>query len=53
MNYRDLLAYDKAHVWHPYSSATNPLEVYGVRSAKGVRLELFDGTTLIDGMSSW
>lgn len=53
MNYRELLAYDKEHVWHPYSSATNPLEVYGVRRAKGVRLELFDGTVLIDGMSSW
>lgn len=53
MNYKELLDYDKAHVWHPYSSATNPLAAYGVRRAYGVNIELFDGTVLIDGMSSW
>ncbi len=48
-----LLAWDKAHLWHPYTSATEPLPVYEVAYAKGTRLYLQDGTALIDGMSSW
>jgi adenosylmethionine-8-amino-7-oxononanoate aminotransferase len=48
-----LLALDRAHVWHPYASAVNPLPVYPVESARGVRLRLQDGRELIDGMSSW
>ncbi len=31
----------------------NPLPVFPVRSAHGVRLELEDGRSLIDGISSW
>ncbi len=46
-------AFDKNHIWHPYTSLTQPLPVYGVVSAKGCLLELDDGTSLIDGMSSW
>lgn len=53
MNYDEILQFDRAHLWHPYASATNPPTVFGVKSAKGVRLELFDGTWLVDGMSSW
>jgi adenosylmethionine-8-amino-7-oxononanoate aminotransferase len=30
-----------------------PLPVYPVRAARGVRIELTDGTQLIDGMASW
>jgi adenosylmethionine-8-amino-7-oxononanoate aminotransferase len=48
-----LLATDRAHVWHPYSSATNPLPVFPVASAEGVRITLADGRVLLDGMSSW
>jgi len=46
-------AIDQAHVWHPYSSLSQPLPTYHVTSAKGVRLQLGDGRELIDGMSSW
>lgn len=48
-----LINYDKQHIWHPYTSATHPIPAYPITSAKGVRLELMDGTQLIDGMSSW
>ncbi len=47
------LAYDKAHLWHPYTSMSDPLPTYPVESAHGVRLKLADGRELIDGMSSW
>jgi adenosylmethionine-8-amino-7-oxononanoate aminotransferase len=47
------LAYDKKHIWHPYTGMIKPLPVYPVDSASGVRLKLSDGKELIDGMSSW
>ncbi|RBP49213.1 adenosylmethionine--8-amino-7-oxononanoate transaminase [Arenicella xantha] len=49
----DLLAFDQAHIWHPYTSATAPLPTQLVTSAEGVRLKLADGRELIDGMASW
>ena len=49
----ELLALDRAHVWHPYSTLVNPPEVFLIHSAHGVRLRLADGRELIDGMSSW
>nr|WP_230487106.1 adenosylmethionine--8-amino-7-oxononanoate transaminase [Nocardioides anomalus] len=49
----ELLAYDREHVWHPYTSMTAPTPVRLVTSASGVRLHLADGTDLVDGMSSW
>jgi adenosylmethionine---8-amino-7-oxononanoate aminotransferase len=49
----DLLAADRAHVWHPYASMVDPLPVQPVVRARGVRLMLADGRELIDGMSSW
>ncbi len=49
----NLISRDKAHVWHPYSSMNNSLELYGVEKAEGVRLHLSNKKILIDGMSSW
>ncbi|WP_199513511.1 adenosylmethionine--8-amino-7-oxononanoate transaminase [Nucisporomicrobium flavum] len=49
----NLLALDRAHVWHPYGPMPGRAEPYLVESAQGVRLRLADGRELVDGMSSW
>lgn len=47
------LAFDRKHIWHPYTSMTDPLPCYPVVAAAGTSLRLSDGRQLVDGMSSW
>jgi len=47
------LAFDREHIWHPYTSMLAPLPVYPVVAASGCELELEDGRRLVDGTASW
>ncbi|WP_288023398.1 adenosylmethionine--8-amino-7-oxononanoate transaminase [Thauera sp.] len=52
-DWAEALAFDRTHLWYPYSSMTDPAPVFPVVSAAGVRLKLADGREMIDGMASW
>ena len=49
----ELLDWDRHHLWHPYTSMSDPTPVRLVTGASGVRLTLADGSTPIDAMASW
>ncbi|TDP97187.1 adenosylmethionine--8-amino-7-oxononanoate transaminase [Labedaea rhizosphaerae] len=53
MELSELIALDRAHVWHPYGPMPGTVEPQVITSASGVRLTLHDGRELVDGMSSW
>ncbi|HSH29768.1 MAG TPA: adenosylmethionine--8-amino-7-oxononanoate transaminase [Thiohalobacter sp.] len=50
---QDWRRFDREHLWHPYSSLTQPIAAYPVSGASGSRIRLEDGRELIDGMASW
>ncbi|MDP4528600.1 adenosylmethionine--8-amino-7-oxononanoate transaminase [Alkalimonas delamerensis] len=47
------LAFDREHIWHPYTSMQDPLPVYPVVAAEGCELILDNGQRLVDGTASW
>lgn len=47
------LAFDRDHIWHPYTSMLKPLPVYPVVAAEGCELVLENGQRLVDGTASW
>ncbi|MEU6622701.1 adenosylmethionine--8-amino-7-oxononanoate transaminase [Streptomyces litmocidini] len=57
MRNAELIALDRAHVWHPYGPMPGRAEPLVVASASGVRLRLAEPVEgraeLVDGMSSW
>ena len=57
MHVDELLALDRAHVWHPYGPMPGRSAPLAVTSAQGVRIRLaepFEGhDELVDGMASW
>ncbi|RVU85647.1 adenosylmethionine--8-amino-7-oxononanoate transaminase [Leucothrix sargassi] len=53
MTPEQLIAYDKDHIWHPYTSMQRPIPAYPVASASGVEITLETGEVLVDGTSSW
>ncbi|MGV9826261.1 adenosylmethionine--8-amino-7-oxononanoate transaminase [Gordonia sp. NPDC003429] len=44
---------DAEHIWHPYGAVPSASSPLVVTSASGVRLQLADGSEVVDGMSSW
>ncbi|HSH28387.1 MAG TPA: aminotransferase class III-fold pyridoxal phosphate-dependent enzyme, partial [Thiohalobacter sp.] len=50
---QDWRRFDREHIWHPYSSITQPITAYPVTGASGTRIRLEDGRELVDGMASW
>jgi len=47
------LNFDRNHIWHPYTSMTQPIPVYPVTNANHNLIQLETGEKLIDGMASW
>ena len=53
MTEKEKIAFDREHLWHPYSSMTSPRLAFHAVSAEGCRIQLADGREVIDGISSW
>ncbi|SFW77945.1 adenosylmethionine--8-amino-7-oxononanoate transaminase [Amycolatopsis australiensis] len=48
-----LLAFDREHLWHPYTSMTAPAPTRLVTGAAGSRITLDGVGAVVDGMASW
>ncbi|AIJ23341.1 adenosylmethionine--8-amino-7-oxononanoate transaminase [Amycolatopsis methanolica] len=49
----ELLAFDRGHLWHPYTSMTDPPPVRLVTGASGSRITVDGAGDVVDGMASW
>ncbi|MDA3630425.1 adenosylmethionine--8-amino-7-oxononanoate transaminase [Saccharopolyspora sp. WRP15-2] len=49
----DLLAFDREHLWHPYTSMTDPAPTRLVTGASGSRITIDGVGPVVDGMASW
>ena len=50
---KTMVAFDRDHLWHPYSAMNAADAALPVVAARGVHLQLADGRRLVDGTSSW
>ena len=50
---RDLVARDRAHLWHPYTQMQTAPAPLAIARGQGVYLYTEDGRRLLDGISSW
>ncbi|MFI0464206.1 adenosylmethionine--8-amino-7-oxononanoate transaminase [Saccharopolyspora sp. 5N102] len=48
-----LLAFDREHLWHPYTSMADPTPTRLVTGAAGSRISLDGVGEVVDGMASW
>jgi adenosylmethionine-8-amino-7-oxononanoate aminotransferase len=49
----DLIARDRAHIWHPYTQAQTASPPLPIVRGEGVYLYTEDGRKILDGISSW
>ncbi len=49
----DPLAFDRDHLWHPYTSMTDPAPTRLVTGASGSRISIDGVGDVVDGMASW
>jgi adenosylmethionine-8-amino-7-oxononanoate aminotransferase len=47
------LQFDQQHIWHPYNRLPSDQPALAVKTASGCVIQLENGETLIDAMSSW
>ena len=50
---RSDIEFDAKHIWHPYTSMSQPIPAYPIVAAQGAELIMANGNKLVDGMSSW
>ncbi|KAA9162577.1 adenosylmethionine--8-amino-7-oxononanoate transaminase [Amycolatopsis acidicola] len=53
MTRESLLAFDRDHLWHPYTSMTDPAPTRLVTGASGSRITVDGVGEVVDGVASW